>query len=979
MPVVPMPPDATDRGVRFALYGGVRVWRDGVEVELVQPKQRVILGLLLATPDQQVPLGELIDAAWSDPSAPSVVNQVRRHVGELRRLFEPDLPRRDVGSWLLPTGGGYRLALTPGTSDVLAFRELVHRAEQEAASGAADGGVDRYLEALAIAQGPAGDEPLRHLPVFVGLEDERRRVLTAAARLVRRPEQVAALLPPLRLAATRDPLDEAAHAGLVRVLTRAGRPAEALATYAAVRTTLLDELGASPGRDLRAAHAEALRGDGDGDTGAETGADGDTDASPAAPSRTATQPPSAPVIPRQLPSPPAAFAGRHEALAAIDAALGEGALGADPAGEGAQVVVVAGMAGVGKTSLALKWGGLHTADYPDGLLYVDLRGFDAVAPPLDPAEALRDLLEALGVAPQALPDSADARSALLRSLLAGRRALLVLDNAHDSAQVEPLLPGDGPATALVTSRNQLRGLAVRRQVPLVRLEPFDDDEILDFFDRRLGAAHLTGGTQPLLAIGRHCGGLPLAVALVAARAAANPGFPLDLFAREVGQSRALDALSDPDAGPDLRSVLTWSYEGLSDGAARLFARLSVVPGPQISTASAVSLAGLLAHETHKHLTELTSASLLRQSAPGRYVLHDLLRELATELLGDERDRVVARYVEHYVRSAREAVLNFGRPPVAPLGEVDPTVVPELFPDRAQALRWYVAERAGLRAAFAAAVSRGDHRSAVLLYLDCRPINDSVDSTADTLPLARAAAESVEHVDDVVLRAECHRAVAAKYARHGDQDHARTYYDLAEQEYTSLDDRSGQASVLSSRAMTLDLDPEERISLVDDAVTLLRETGDTGLLVAALHAQALALCWAGRYDDALRPLGECVTLATPHPGSGHVEARAMAEIATAHFGAGRPEDAILAAERAFPLLAYEADTLGEVGLQLVYGDALAAVGRRKDARRAWERFLALATSPGLVDDVVARRGIGDGATVIARVERELAEGRHAARS
>ena len=409
------------------------------------------------------------------------------------------------------------------------------------------------------------------------------------------------------------------------------------------------------------------------------------------------------------------------------------------------------MAGVGKTTLALRYANELAQEYPDGQLYVNLRGFDATAPPTDPLDALRDMLEGLGVPSQGLPESVDARSGLLRSILSEKRVLVVLDNAHDYQQVEPLLPGAGASRVIITSRNRMPGLTAFHQAQPIQLEPFDDEEVVEFFSQRLSASRVGEDRDAMIRLGRACGGLPLALAIVAARAAANPAFPLDLLVREFTQERTpLASLNAGSAELDLGTVFSWSHRGLSDDAAHTFVLLSAHPGPEISTAAAVSMSALDPRRAREVLTELTLASVLRETRPGRFAFHDLVRAYALTLLADRAPEASARVVNHYVRSTREAILTFGRPAHRTGRRHGAGHHPgDLhFEPRRDPL-----VRRGARVLHQVcrlAASLGDHRSALLLILDWRPMSQSVDAFHDMLPFAELAIQVTEHVDEPVL-------------------------------------------------------------------------------------------------------------------------------------------------------------------------------------------------------------------------------------
>ncbi|WP_344613878.1 AfsR/SARP family transcriptional regulator [Dactylosporangium salmoneum] len=930
----------TDGIVRFGLFGYVRLVRDGVAVEITQPKQRGILSMLLAAPSELVTLSELIDTLWPGEPAASVVNQVHRHIGALRRLCEPDLPPRHKGRYIASAGRGYRLMLDAENSDVLRFRALAERAGRLVESGHRRDALRLYLAALDIASAPAGDDRLRALPVFVGLEDERIRAVVAAATLCETADDHAAVLPVLRAVGSRHLLDESLRAHEIAALHRTGRLAEALAVYRTVREALRDELGTSPGAALETAHALALR-------------DG------ASEERSTLSPTD--TVPAQLPSPLPTFTGRRAELAA---------LASDRVASGR--LLITGMAGVGKTSLALR----HAADvadhFPDGQLYVNLRGFDAAARPTDPLDALQDLLHGLGVVAQAMPDSLGARSGLLRSRLAGRRVLLVLDNARDYHQVEPLLPGAGDNLTIITSRNALTGLVAFNQVEPIVLEPFDDEEAVEFFVQRLPRYQVRDHREALVRLGRACGGLPLALAVMAARAQVNPHFPLDLFVSEFAVGGpVLPVLNAGSAEVDLSNVISWSRQGLTDDAARVFAVLSAHPGPEISAAAAVSMSGLGGRRTREVLDELARANVLRPTKPERYAFHDLVREYATELLGDGFADASRRLVNHYVHSAGRAIASFGQTPTARAADVLNGVVAEEFMASTGATAWYAEHRHVLHAVFRRALDLGDHRSALLLMLDWRPMSQAIDARRDMLPFAELAIGAAEQVDDLAVRAEVYRDAASNFARTDQHGRARTYFEKAVAAYRQSGDALGLAAVYRSMGVTLPMDSAERIAMLQQSVAVVRELDDQPTLAMSYHSLGLGYLWAGRCEDALAAFDEARQLAGPAGNLLSLEPHILSGRSRALARAGRFEEAADDAERALKIFRRDGAAHAELRLLHSHGAVLAQLGRSNEAAEAWRRYLTLATGPEHIRETNALDDDTDGATTIARVRAQLA--------
>ena len=566
----------------------------------------------------------------------------------------------------------------------------------------------------------------------------------------------------------------------------------------------------------------------------------------------------------------------------------------------------------------------------------------------------------------------DARSGLLRSILAEREVLVVLDNAHGYRQVEPLLPGDGASRVIITSRAAMPGLAAFHQAHLLTVEPFDDDEAVEFFNQRLDTSRASNDRDAIIRLGRACGGLPLALAIVAARATANPEFPLDLLVREFTHEQTpLTSLNAGSADLDLGTVFSWSHRGLSEEAAHTFALLSAHPGPEISTAAAVSLSALDPRRTRAVLTELTLAHVLQEVRPGRFAFHDLIREYALELLADEAPEAAARLVNHYLRSTREAYLTYGRPGIAPIDDTVPDVVPETFGSNADANRWYLDERHVLHQVCRLAARLGDHRAALLLMLDWRPMSQIVDVRRDMLPFAELALEAVEHVDESVLRAECFRDVAATFARCGQPERARTYFDRAAATFEEIGDRVGEANVYRNMAVTLTMEPLDRVDLLRKSVAIAREIDDQPILATSLSTLGTAFTETGRFDDALATLDESASITANIPTLSWLHAVVLGHRPTALAGAGRLEESAAEALRALELLRREGDTMSEIALLLHCGDTLTALGRTHEAAEVWRRFLALAHSPEIARETVEFNRDLDGAAVIEDVKAKLA--------
>ncbi|MET8833471.1 BTAD domain-containing putative transcriptional regulator [Micromonospora sp. NPDC004540] len=612
----------------FAVLGPVRAWRGRSEIDLGTRQQRLILALLLARAGGAVSVAELVDLLWESDPPPSAVNVVHRHVGMLRRRFEPGLPTRAAGSVLIRDGAEYRLRIDGESLDLLRFRRLV----AQAGGSSGEPAVELYREALALwrdrcAAGlRAGG---RDHPEFVAVDGERFAAVRAATDAALRAGCVPAVLPALRLAAECEPLDEALQARLLLALAADDRRAEALAAYADIEHRLADELGIQPGADLRAARDSLLDHD------------APVDGSRSRPAEPAASQPTRAEAPAQLPADHPYFTGRHAVVAAAEELLA----GDRPT----TALVIDGMPGVGKTTLAVHLAHRLAARYPAGQLHADLRGFGSGDPVMTPAEALRGFLRSLGVAPAAIPAELHAQAGLYRTILAERRVLILLDNCRDWDQIRHLLPGAGGSLVIATSRRRITGVAGPAGAHALHLDLLTDAEARELLTRWLGDAAAADPAAVDEIVAR-CGRLPLALALVATRSVGRPGLGLPAVAGELAEADGRLA-GFGDAHADLEKIFSWSYRALTPEAARLFRLLPLHPAGELSTEAAAALGGLSLRSARGLLAEL-GAQLLVQPRDGRWRMHELLRAYAAELGEEhddaaERDAAVERVVDHY--------------------------------------------------------------------------------------------------------------------------------------------------------------------------------------------------------------------------------------------------------------------------------------------------------------------------------------------
>ncbi|MFE9445139.1 BTAD domain-containing putative transcriptional regulator [Streptomyces sp. NPDC006602] len=655
-----------EKGVRFSLLGPVRAWRAGEELSLGPRQQRLILAALLAAAGRPVSLTELVGLLWDGDPPASAVNAVHRYIGALRRLLEPGLPARSSGRWLVRQAGGYLLSIDADQLDLLTFRDLVGRARTATAGGDLSAAVDHYLEALGLWRGHCAEDlgtvAAVH-PAFTMLDHEYAPVVCEAATAALGCGRAGAVLLPVRRAADRCPLDETLHASLVLVLAADGKQAEALMQLRDFRTRLVDELGVEPGPELRAAQEHVLRGSPASRTSVSA-----TPAAPLSAPRPASRAPW--VVPAQLPPDLSCFTGREQALAqARDAA--------HRAGDGLRILAIDGIPGVGKSAFAVHFAHQVAADFPDGQLYMDLGGFAPTAEPLRPGDVLYAFLESLGVDRNQIPASPEARSALFRSVLSGRRVLVVLDNAFDVDQVRPLLPGTTACMVVVTSRRRLIGLAAAHGARLLALDTPLTAEATAGFLRRVGPTHPTPDPAAVEEIVARCGRLPLALAVVAARAVSRPEQPLTRLAAELAATQGtLDGFNDFDEGNGLREVFSWSYRRLGTEARRVLSLLPLVPSHRtadITTAALADLVGMSWGAAAATAGELVHARLLDVRKGDRYSAHSLVLAYAAELdCGSETKHTNATDARAPITDTHAVLGLVVDPPVPVLSDVSNT-------------------------------------------------------------------------------------------------------------------------------------------------------------------------------------------------------------------------------------------------------------------------------------------------------------------
>lgn len=891
----------------FRLLGEIQMHVDGQPVDLGHARQRFLLVALLVDANRLVPVDRLLDRVWGSGQPRHARNAVSGYVSRLRRIL-------DGVATITRRPDGYLLAVDPDTVDMFLFRRLVRPSARP----------ESLERALALWRG----EPFGTLdaPWLTGI-----RAALAAERLTAELDLVdaalaagrhAELVGELATRAAEHPFDERIAGQLMTALYRCGRRADALRHYQEVRDRLVDELGMDPTAELGRLHQRILASD--LALGSERPVAVPGDGAAGGP------------VPRQLPALPAVFTGREAALSRLDG-LTSGA------------AVVSGCAGVGKSALAVYWAHRVAARFPDGQLYVNLRGFDPDGVVAAPAEVVRAFLEALGVSARRLPIGLAAQTALFRSLLARRRMLVILDNARDAAQVRPLLPGSPGCLTVVTSRNQLGGLFVVDHAEPVPLDLFTDAEARAFLTWRLGASRIAGEPTAVAEIVSRCGRLPLALAVVAARAVAHPGFRLADVAAELGGG--LDPFDGGDPHADVRAVFSWSYRALSPAGARLFRLLGLHPGPAFGADAAASVTGMPVPAARRLLTELTRAHLLTERVPGSYVMHDLLHAYAAEQaeLGEppvDRAAAVVRVLDHYLHTAYAAdrMLYPHRDPVV-LSEPAAGVAVGTFGDRAAAMAWLRAGHGPLVGAVEWAARTGHDRHCWELAWSLTSYFNLSGGWTDQVTVQRTALSAATRLRDDTALAHVHRNLGRAHTQLGRPDDARTHLDRALGLFSAVGDRANEAQTHVNVARVLEQQGHDVEALHHDqrSLDLYGAAGHLTGQARALNNVAWMLTRLGDVDLARTLCGEALRI-NEDIGNRHGAATNWQSIGHLELAAGAHRAAVDGCRRALDLFAEIGDRAGTADTLVCLGEAYRADGDPA-AEETWRRALTLLDEMG----------------------------------
>ena len=755
--------------ITFGVLGPLEVRRGGELAGMGTRRQRKVLGLLLLEPGQWLSADRLIELLWLDENPPRTArNVVQVCVSRLRALLGDGVP-------LLTAGGGYRLEVDPGDIDAGQFQSAVQRAE-----GAADAeAADLLRSALALWRGPvlAGtfEDELR-LRLCGGLEEARLAAtenrMDAELRLGRHGQVTSELTDLVAAHPTR----ERFIYQLMLALYRDGQASRALEIYRLARARLTAELGIDPGAGLQGLEVAILRNSADlqppklaADTGAEP-----SEPEPGAPAG------ELPAAPAQLPAPARGFTGRDQEIGWLDE-LAQGQ-GSEPLA--GRVAVLAGTGGIGKTALAVQWAHRAGSNFPDGQLFADLHGY-ATQPPARPIDVLARFLQALGVDADQIPHSTEAAAAAYRTRLAGRRVLIILDNAADADQVRPLLPGSPSCMTIVTSRSRLTGLIVRDAALPCRVTTLSASESRLLLARIVGDTRLAAETDAVSDLAGLCGGLPLALRIAGAHLTEQPHRSIGDYAEALRAGNRVAALAvTDDEHSTLTTTFDLSYRRLDDPSRRLFRLLSLVPGTDLTAPAAAALMASSAETAERLLRHLAAAHLCEETAAGRFTAHDLLRAYGAgksqaEDTGSDRAAAVGRLFSWYLYAADAAgTVVSPRTVRLPLPPADADTAPAAFADRQEALDWLEAERSNLIAAVRHAAVHGPREIAWLLPDALDGYLGQQGHTIDRFTAARASLATATGAADAPAMAAAQIILGRAHHAAGEDEQARSQYQAA---------------------------------------------------------------------------------------------------------------------------------------------------------------------------------------------------------
>ncbi|MFE6913806.1 AfsR/SARP family transcriptional regulator [Streptomyces rubiginosohelvolus] len=955
----------TADALRFTVLGPVRAWRGSQLLSSGSPQQRALLTALLLREGRTATAGELIDAFWGEDPPSQALATIRTYASRLRKILGQDT--------LVSESGGYAIRIDRGALDLTLAQDLAAEAEKARAAGdrcQARTLINKVLglwdgEALASVPGPYADNQRTRL------EEWRLQLTETRLDLDLEVGCHAEAVSELTALTAAHPLRERLRELLMVALYRSGRQAEALAVYADTRRLLAEELGVDPRPELAQLQQRILRAD------EELARPADEPA-----------PAPAPLRPAQLPATVPDFTGRSAFVAELGSRL------ATAEGSVMAVSAVAGIGGVGKTTLAVHVAHQARRHFPDGQLYVDLQGAGARA--AEPETVLGSFLRALGTADSAIPDTLDERAALYRSTLDGRRILILLDNAHDAAQIRPLLPGTPGCAALVTSRVRMVDLAGAH---LVDLDVMSPEEALQLFTRIVGAERVGSEREAALDVVAACGFLPLAIRIAASRLAARRTWTVSVLAAKLAdERRRLDELQAGDLA--VKATFELGYGQLEPAQARAFRLLGLADGPDISLAAAAALLNLDPHVAEDLLEALVDTSLVESAAPGRYRYHDLVRLYARACAerderAVERESALSRLLDFYLATAA-GVYALERPGDRLADHREPTQYSGLkFADRHSAQDWLYTEANSLLACVRQSSGPGAVRRAVDLLWATKDLAESGanskqyetaaitmrdlarssdDARAEgraliTLTNARLVAGRFDQAERDAQRAmRLARAVddplpscwapndlgiiALYQNRHTEGE---AYLEQAIANFRADGNRPGEASALCnlSRIHLAMGNTTSAVALAQQGIDIYDELGHALRGANGRYALGLALTQSGRFADATEQLHDA--LAVFRDSRQRLwEGMATFRLAEVDLAAGLPAQAATKSEQALAILRGIGGEWRRGNVLTVLGRALSEIGQPGRAQVCWREALDIYETLGSAEIETVRK-------------------------
>ncbi|WP_310722724.1 BTAD domain-containing putative transcriptional regulator [Streptomyces sp. N2A] len=944
--------------VEFRLLGPVQVCIDGV-VATLTGKQRALAATLLIEANHVVSTDRIASCLWGDALPSSPAPRVRSLVSELRRSLGT------IGADRLRTvSPGYSLSVLPGELDVASFDARLQLAKEHVRQSRTADALASYNSALSLWRGAPLDniEGLHFSMQARHLEEQHIGALESRAQVKLALGRVQEAISELRQVTDAVPFRESPVRHLMLALHQSGRTAEALNTYHSFRTGLVRELGIEPSAELSDTQQRILKGEGRN--------------SPHVPEATV-----APLrrTPQNLPMGPPRLVGRAPELACL----------AEQHDQTTRVVLIVGPAGVGKSALAVHWARQVVEDFPDGQLYLEMRGFDH-GQPCTPAEALPQLLQALGHTGRDIPLDFQEQLALYRSSLAGKKCLLLLDDVANASQVRPLIAAGSGSVVIVTSRDRLGGLVALEGAERLTLEALDSSEAVRLIALRAGDTRVHEEQEAAKGLAELCGRLPLALCIVGAQLADHPHRTIQQHTRELMADGPLNRLRvDSDSQAAVHPALEASYNALSEAAQRMLHLLPLVPGNDLSATAAAALAGASPTRAAELLDSISRIHLTTEIAARRYSCHDLVLEYAREKAkatgSASGEEAVRRLYDFYLHS----LINANRVSSlhqlsAPYDPPSPEVAPEDFEDAAMAYAWITSEWDNIAAMITHAVEQGPYRHAWLFVAALQDVYHHRRPLSEWIHHASLALSAAEHEDDSIGQSAMHRSLASALWRTGDLNGALTEYEQALDFARQANWRQGECAALMGsgvarkqlgdaasalpryrRAHEISVELDDRRSqaialsnLASAHLTLSQLNAAEQLLMAARplalasghrHLEALVLSTWGhvqqklaRLDEAAGTLEESIAVARSI-GSSYAEAASLETLGRVHHDAGRYEHAVVAFEQALDITRTvgnrncEVDALvGLAATQMRLGDPLAATKCLATARETAER-------------------------------------------